>query len=69
MVAYDNDEPGNLMAKRMLSQLPNAVVKTPKANDWNEDLVNRFNWSKSSRSNEIQKQPQHEQKRDRGLSL
>ena len=69
VVAYDNDEPGNLMAKRTISQLPNAVVKTPKAIDWNEELVNRFNWSKESRSKEIQKQSQHEQKRDRGLSL
>ncbi len=69
VVAYDNDEPGHLMAQRTISQLPTAVVKTPKANDWNSELVNRFNWSKLSRSNEIQKQPQHEQKRDRGLSL
>ena len=69
VVAYDNDEPGNLMAQRTLSQLPNSVRKTPKAIDWNEELVNRFNWSKSSRSNEIHKQSQHEQKRDRGLSL
>ena len=69
IVAYDNDEPGNLMAQRTLSQLPTAVRKLPKAIDWNSDLVNRFNWSKSSRNNEIQKQSRHEQKRDRGLSL
>ncbi len=69
VVAYDNDEPGHLMAQRTISQLPNAVRKLPKANDWNSELVNRFNWLKESRSNEIQKQPQHEQKRGRGLSL
>ena len=66
VVAYDNDEPGHLMAQRTLSQLPNAVVKTPKANDWNEDLVNQFNWSKESRNQEIKKQ---ERKREGGLSL
>lgn len=48
VVAYDNDQAGNLMAQRTLSQLPNAVVKTQKANDWNEDLVNRFNWSNTN---------------------
>ncbi len=67
VVAYDNDEPGNLMAKRVISQLPNAVRKLPKAIDWNSDLMNRFNWSKESRSNEIKRQPQYE--RDGGLSL
>ena len=69
VVAYDNDQAGNLMAQKMLSQLSSSVRKLPKANDWNEELVNRFNWSKSSRSKEIKQQPQHEQKRDRGLSL
>ena len=69
IVAYDNDEPGNLMAQRVLSQLPNSVRKIPKAIDWNEELVNTFNWSNSSRSKEIKKQPQHERKLDGGLSL
>ena len=69
VVAYDNDIAGNLMAQKVLSQLPNAVRKTPKAIDWNEELVNRFNWSNPSRSNEIKKQSQLGQKRDRGLSL
>ena len=49
VVAYDNDQAGELMAQKALSQLPNAVRKTPKAIDWNEDLVNRFNWSKERR--------------------
>ncbi|VEP12907.1 Plasmid recombination protein [Hyella patelloides LEGE 07179] len=69
VVAYDNDKAGNLMAKKVMSQLPNAVRKIPKAVDWNSELVNRFNWSKSSRNQEILRQPQQEQKRDRGLSL
>ena len=69
VVAYDNDEPGNLMAQRTLSQLPNSVRRTPKAIDWNEELVNRFNWSSTSRINEIKKQPQLERKRNGGLSL
>ena len=69
IVAYDNDEPGNLMAQRTLSQLPNAVAQTPKAIDWNEELLNRFNWSNPSRINEIPRQPQLERKRDGGLSL
>ncbi len=69
VVAYDNDEPGNLMAQRVISQFPNAVRKIPKAIDWNEELVNNFNWLKEKRSNEIKRQPQQEQKRNRGLSL
>ncbi|MGK7952500.1 MAG: MobV family relaxase [Xenococcaceae cyanobacterium] len=69
VVAYDNDQAGNLMAQKALSQLPNAVRKTPKAIDWNSELVNQFNWSKESRSSEITRQPQQSQKRDRGLSL
>ena len=69
IVALDNDVAGNLMAQKMLSQLPNAVRKLPKAIDWNSELLNTFNWSNSSRSKEIKKQPQHEQKRDEGLSL
>ena len=67
VIAYDNDEQGNSMAQRVRSQLPNSVRRTPKAIDWNEDLMNRFNWSKESRSNQIKRQPQLE--RDGGLSL
>ncbi|MDJ0744886.1 MAG: toprim domain-containing protein [Xenococcaceae cyanobacterium MO_167.B27] len=48
VVAYDNDIAGKLMAQRVLSQLPNAVRKLPKAIDWNEELVNRFNWGRTS---------------------
>ena len=45
IVAYDNDEAGNLMAQRVKSELPDAVRKLPQAVDWNEDLVNSFDWS------------------------
>ncbi len=47
VIAYDNDEAGNLMAQRVKSQLPDAVRKLPQAVDWNEDLVNTFDWSSS----------------------
>jgi 5S rRNA maturation endonuclease (ribonuclease M5) len=69
IVAYDNDEPGNLMAQKIRSQLPNSVRKLPKAIDWNEELLNMFNLSDKSRSQEINRQLQHGQKRDTGLSL
>ena len=69
VVAYDNDQAGNLMAQKVLSQLPNAVCKIPKAIDWNSELVNQFNWSKESQSKEIIRQPQQSQKRSPGLSL
>lgn len=69
VVAYDNDEPGNLMAQKVRSQFPNSVRKLPKAIDWNEELLNMFNLSDKSRSQEINRQLQHGQKRDTGLSL
>lgn len=62
IVAYDNDEPGNFMAQRVMEQLPNSVRKLPKAIDWNEELKNMFNL-------EQQPQRQLEQKQSRGLSL
>ena len=69
LIAYDNDEPGNLMAQKVNSQLSNSVRKTPKGIDWNEELIKTFDWLNSSRTGEIKKQPQQEQKRDGGLSL
>ncbi len=68
VIALDNDRSGREMAQKVMSQLPNAIRKTPKAIDWNQELVNTFNWSSLNRSNEI-KQHQHEQDRGRGLSL
>jgi hypothetical protein len=49
--------------------LPNAVSKTPKAIDWNQDLVNTFDWSNQKRSNEVNRQHQREIERGGGLSL
>ncbi len=69
VVAYDNDLAGNLMAQKVNSQLSNSVRKSPKAIDWNEDLVNTFDWSNSSRTGVIERSSQHEQDRGRGLSL
>lgn len=69
VVAYDNDQAGNLMAQRVLSQLSNSGRRTPKTIDWNEELINRFNWSKESQSKEIIRQSQQERKRNRELSL
>ena len=41
LVAYDNDEDGNLMAQRIMEQLPSqAVRRAPKEQDWNEQLLN-----------------------------
>ena len=64
IVAYDNDEPGNLMAQKVQSQLPNSVRRLPKANDWNEELLNMFNWLPRKGINQIKKQSQVERKRD-----
>uniref|UniRef100_UPI000D07E11B MobV family relaxase n=1 Tax=Chlorogloea sp. CCALA 695 TaxID=2107693 RepID=UPI000D07E11B len=65
IVAYDNDQPGNLMAQKVMEQLPNCIRKQPKAHDWNQELKNMFNL-------EQQLQPRgHEQNPNRefGLSL
>jgi hypothetical protein len=63
VVAYDNDQPGNLMAQRVMEQLPNSVRRTPKATDWNEDLKNMFNLEQHMRQRES------ERGQSRGLSL
>ncbi|AFZ33600.1 plasmid recombination protein (plasmid) [Gloeocapsa sp. PCC 7428] len=64
IVAYDNDQPGNLMALRVMEQLPNAVRKNPKAKDWNEELKNMFNLEPQQ-----QQQRESERKTSRGFSL
>ena len=68
VIAYDNDSSGNLMAQRVSSQLPNVVRKLSKAIDWNQELVNTFDWTSQNRTNEIKRQPQHGQDMGRGLS-
>ena len=52
-IAFDRDKAGREMVSRIKEQLPFAIVKTPKANDWNIDLVNSLDWSALNRSNEI----------------
>ncbi len=69
VIAYDNDTSGNLMAQRVKAQLPNAVSKTPSSIDWNQDLVNTFDWANQKRSHEINRQSRHEPDTGRGLSL
>jgi 5S rRNA maturation endonuclease (ribonuclease M5) len=69
VIAVDNDEPGQSMAQRLSSQLPNATRKIPSSIDWNQDLVNTFDWANQNRSNEIKQQIQHERDKGRGLSL
>jgi 5S rRNA maturation endonuclease (ribonuclease M5) len=67
VLALDRDRSGQEMAQRIKTQLPNAVSKTPKAIDWNQDLVNTFDWSNQNRSQQIK--PQRGIERDTGLSL
>ena len=67
VIAFDRDHSGKEMAQRVKTQLPKAIVKAPKANDWNIDLVNSFDWSNQKLSNEIKQQRGIERKG--GLSL
>ena len=69
VLALDRDRSGQEMAQRIKTQLPNAVSKTPKAIDWNQDLVNTFDWAKQNRNNEISRQHQRGIERGGGLSL
>jgi 5S rRNA maturation endonuclease (ribonuclease M5) len=64
IVAYDNDQPGNLMALHVMEQLPNSVRKSPKAKDWNEELKNMFNLEQQQL-----RQQETERKQSRGFSL
>lgn len=64
IVAYDNDQSGNLMALHVMEQLPNAVRKAPKVKDWNSELKNMFNLEQQQ-----QRQLEPEQKPSPGLSL
>lgn len=64
ILAYDNDQPGNLMALHVMEQLPNSVRRLPKAHDWNEELKNMFNLS-----HQQLRQQESEQKHNRGFSL
>jgi len=69
IVAYDNDQPGNFMAQRVMEQLPNSVRKQPKAKDWNEELKNTFSLELMPRQNEPLQQQKPERKQSWELSL
>ena len=56
VIALDGDLAGQQMAERIKAQLPKAVVKTPKAKDWNQDLINSLNWNRQNRNQEIKRQ-------------
>ena len=56
-IAFDNDEAGEEMAIRVSKKLPKAVRKTPSSVDWNIDLVNSFDWLKTSQNIQTSKQP------------
>ncbi|MFM2312721.1 MAG: hypothetical protein RLZZ04_1997 [Cyanobacteriota bacterium] len=68
VIAFDRDRSGQEMAQRVKTQLPNAVSKTPKAIDWNQDLVNTFDWANQNRSNENKRHHQRGVERGGGLS-
>ncbi|MGB5634523.1 MAG: DUF3991 domain-containing protein [Waterburya sp.] len=68
-IAYDNDDAGELMAQGVKSQLPDAVRKLPLAGDWNEDLVNTFDWSKTSKNIQASKQSGRTRSSSGGLGL
>ena len=53
VIAFDRDRAGREMTQKVQSRLPNALVKTPKAIDWNQDLVNSLDWFGKNRSIEI----------------
>jgi 5S rRNA maturation endonuclease (ribonuclease M5) len=64
IIAYDNDQQGNLMAQRAMEELPNCVRKQPKAKDWNEELKNMFNLEQQQH-----RQREHERNQSKGFSL
>ena len=68
VVAYDNDQPGELMAQKAMEPLPNSVRKQPKAKDWNEELKNLFDLELMRRQSENKRQSRPERKRNQGLS-
>lgn len=67
-IAFDNDEAGEEMAAIVKSKLPKAVRKTPSSVDWNQDLVNSFDWLKTSQNIQTSKEPP-ERSNSRGLGL
>ncbi len=68
-IAFDNDDAGEEMAQKVKLQLPEAIRKTPKSVDWNEDLVNTFNWVKSSKNIQAGEESERMRSSEGGLSL
>ena len=70
VIAFDGDRAGREMTEKIKAQLPQAKSKTPSLIDWNQDLVNSFDWSglNQSKSHE-RKHPSRGIERDGGLSL
>ncbi len=54
IVAYDNNQGSNLMAQRVMEQLPNSVRRLPRAKDWNSELKNAFNLEVTRRQSQQQ---------------
>ena len=69
IIAYDNDSDGDLMAQKVMRQLPNSVRRSPGAKDWNEELKNTFNLELHRQSKLKQQQHKSEQNQGEGLSL
>ena len=67
-IAYDNDEPGQKMARKVMSEFPHATRKMPSSIDWNQELMNTFDWSTIGRAKTVKQQPQHKQDIERGPS-
>jgi len=56
IIAYDNAQGSNLMAQRVMEQLPNSVRRLPQAKDWNSDLKNAFNLEVTRRQSQQSQQ-------------
>lgn len=69
IIAYDNDQDGNLMAQRVMEQLPNSVRRIPLTNDWNSELKNTFNLELMRRQNSTSQQQKPSRNHGRGMSL
>lgn len=66
-IAYDNDQVGEEMVQKIKSQLPDAVRKLPLAKDWNEDLINQFDWLNLSSDDPTRQQLHKEQEKNSRL--
>lgn len=68
-IAFDNDEAGEEMATRVKSKLPKAIRKIPSSVDWNQDLVNSFDWLKTSQNIQAGREPRQERANSFRLGL